>query len=211
MSMINRYLHGEINATELRAYAKSNPVLLEEAEAAIAKVEAADEAALIAGASKVFVGTEGSDTYDGDPEDELIVGLGGDDNLQGGGGADVIMAGDGNDLVHGGLGDGADDTIYGGDGNDMMCWTPKGDGNDFFDGGNGRDYIMVSLAGTRHNNIQEALEAGYIRIDIDDDPGFDPKFTQFGSLMVPDGASGVVTGPAGETLTFRNVERIKGC
>ena len=79
------------------------------------------------------VGSAGSDTFNGTPRADVIVGLGGNDRIDGRGGNDVICGGLGND------------TLLGGDGNDHLLGERGGDslagglGNDVLKGGPGVD------------------------------------------------------------------------
>jgi hypothetical protein len=105
-------------------------------------------------------GTNGNDTLQGTPGDDVIHGFDGNDTIYGNGGDDLICGGKGNDNLYGSAGkdklygsdghdklygdEGADilygndgiDQLQGGDGNDILR---GGDGDDKLDGGDGHD------------------------------------------------------------------------
>jgi sugar lactone lactonase YvrE len=69
------------------------------------------------GRTATIVGTEGDDTIDGSPFDDVMVGLGGEDTLAGSGGDDRICGGDGGDDIDG---QGGRDRCDGGKGRDEL-------------------------------------------------------------------------------------------
>lgn len=144
----------------------------------------------------------------GTTDDDIIFGTSGNDILGGFGGEDILFGGDGNDTLDGGLRDGANDVLMGGDGDDVAFWGPSRDGSDTFIGGDGHDQLRLDLYGTGHSSPQSAFESGYLTLTIEGDPDFIPEFDAQGCLILPEGASGIITGPTGETLTFEGVELI---
>jgi len=144
----------------------------------------------------------------GTSQDDYMIGGDGDDTLVGMGGSDVILGGDGNDTLDGGYLDGADDVVLGGEGNDLFFWGPSRDGSDFFDGGEGNDDLRIDMRGTGQPSLQAALDSGYLTLTIEGDPDFVPTFDDQGNMVLPDGVSGTITGPTGETIRFTDVETI---
>lgn len=80
-------------------------------------------------------GTNGADTLNGGPGNDLIHAGAGADTLNGRGGADVLV------------GDRGADNVNGGTGNDAILWT-NGDGSDTVDGGGGTDTQVVEGSNT---------------------------------------------------------------
>jgi Ca2+-binding RTX toxin-like protein len=148
----------------------------------------------------------------GTNEDDFIVGGDGNDKVTGKGGEDFIVGGDGNDTLDGGYKDHADDVAVGGEGNDTFFWGLDKDGSDTFIGGEGNDKIELDMATVAENNIQDAFNNGTWDIQLMDADGNPVQITDDmwdnGALMLPDEASGVITGPNGDTLTFIGVETI---
>jgi Ca2+-binding RTX toxin-like protein len=74
--------------------------------------------------------------YQGNGDDEIIIGASSDDTIHGGGGNDLICAGRG------------DDTLVGGSGNDQL----EGEiGNDTLEGGEGSDILAGELGNDTHD------------------------------------------------------------
>lgn len=199
MSIINKFKSGEITAGELRDMAAKDPALRAELSSFLDEELSDDELMGVAAAGAWLKGTNA---------DDFIVGGDGRDRLYGGGGEDVLMGGDGSDTLDGGFRDNASDVLMGGDGNDVAIWGPSKDGSDFFDGGDGYDLLKVDLTATGHDSIQAALEGGYLTLSIAGDPDFVPAFDENGNLVLPEGVSGQITGPTGESMTFTDVEKI---
>jgi len=82
-----------------------------------------------------IIGTEGDDTLEGTPGDDVICGFGGNDTITGGPGADQLQGEAGNDTIEGGE---VPDTIGGGIGNDNLHGGP---GVDIIRGNAGADTI----------------------------------------------------------------------
>jgi Ca2+-binding RTX toxin-like protein len=146
--------------------------------------------------------------------DDNMSGGVGDDSVIGGAGADTISTGAGNDIIDGSVWEdgGADDVAYGGTGNDMYIWTPSGHGSDTFDGGEGYDRLTLDLGDT---SVHDAFNNGDIQISLTDADGNPVEITDSmwgynGSLSLPEGVSGTITGPDGDVMTFTNVESIEG-
>lgn len=201
MSVILKFKSGEISKAELLELAAKDPSLRAEAAQLLNEKMSDDELAGIAAAGSWTRGTK---------DDDFMVGTDGRDNLYGGGGDDVLSGGGGNDFLDGGNRDGADDILLGGDGNDAAFWEPSADGSDYFDGGDGTDAILLDLRGTGQSSLQAAFESGYLTITIAGDPDYVPSFNDAGKLILPEGATGQITGPTGETLTFTDVEKVQG-
>ncbi|MGE4506788.1 MAG: calcium-binding protein [Desulfovibrionaceae bacterium] len=153
-------------------------------------------------------GTGEGDTLLGYGGDDTLFGGSGNDTINGGAGADVISGGDGNDRLDGGYNDGENDVVFGGEGNDTFYWGPAKDGSDYFDGGEGDDTIKLDLSDYGVSSLQDAYEQGLFSISIEGDPDYEPTFNNKGQIVFPEGASGTITGPTGETLTFTDVEYI---
>ncbi len=149
----------------------------------------------------------------GTNDDDFMIGGDGDDKMLGKGGEDILIGGDGDDTLDGGFRDGADDIAYGGAGNDAFNWGPTQDGSDVFIGGEGNDRIELDLFTLSEGNIQDAYNNGSIDISLTDASGNPVEITDDmwvnGTLQLPDGSSGTITGPSGDTLTFSDVEVIK--
>ena len=149
----------------------------------------------------------------GTNDDDFMIGGDGDDKMVGKGGEDILIGGDGDDTLDGGYKDGADDIAYGGDGNDVFFWGPTKDGSDTFIGGEGNDTLKLDLKFQSENNIQDAFNNGTLDITLFDSSGNPVEITDDmwvnGSLQLPEGSSGTITGPEGDTLTFADVEVIK--
>ncbi|MGE4428875.1 MAG: calcium-binding protein, partial [Solirubrobacteraceae bacterium] len=142
----------------------------------------------------------------------FVDGGGGDDYIYAGDGASDIHGGAGNDTLDGGIMDGADDNLHGDAGDDMAIWGISGDGSDTFDGGEGNDVLTLDGLGG-NESVQDALADGEFSIALTDANGdpvelTDDMFDEYGNLHLPEGVSGVITGPHGDTLTFQNVEII---
>lgn len=96
--------------------------------------------------SVVWVGTPGSDLYQGTDGDDELSGLGGSDLIYGNGGNDIVNGGEGDDLLYGGSGNdllngqGGNDSIYGEDGDDILV---PGSGSGTLDGGAGDDLFVI--------------------------------------------------------------------
>lgn len=90
------------------------------------------------------LGTEGSETLNGNGGADIINALDGDDTLHGNEGNDTLNGGAGNDLLYGGIGN---DLLNGGTGNDTLDGSDGddtlngGEGNDTLNGGNGSDVL----------------------------------------------------------------------
>ena len=180
------------------------------------------EGAMVSGhdISLLAIGTDGDDTMGGGVGDDEITGQDGDDQLSGGagddnlfgdGGSDTISGGEGDDYMDGGYGDDAADLISGGAGDDIYVWTPSGDGSDTFDGGLGNDMLLLDM--DPGVSVQDAVTDGDIEINLVDADGNPVEITadmwgRDGSLILPEGVTGTVTGPDGDVLTFQNLERI---
>ncbi|MBU1612327.1 MAG: hypothetical protein KKC99_10840 [Proteobacteria bacterium] len=158
--------------------------------------------------SDTLIGGAGNDFLSGGDGSDTLIGGDGNDTLFGGQGSDVLMGDDGNDTLDGGFKDGANDTVFGGEGNDTYYWGNSKDGSDVFDGGEGTDTLRIDLD-SGGKNIESAFNAGEFTITIDGNPNYVPTFDDQGNIVLPEGCSGVITGPTGETLTFTNVEYIK--
>lgn len=162
-----------------------------------------------------FTGTDGDDDIFGGASDDTIRGGEGDDYLDGGEGGDLLLGGEGDDTMDGGFGDGADDLAMGGAGDDTYIWGLSGDGNDTFQGGEGENSIELDLGslGGSYGALQQALEAGALTIEFTDDDGNPVELTadmwdDEGNLNLPEGVTGTITGPGGETLNFSDVKTI---
>ncbi|MDB5551956.1 MAG: Ca2+-binding protein toxin-related [Rhizobium sp.] len=84
-------------------------------------------------------------TFNGNGDDNTIIGSINDDVIRGKGGEDLLYGGFGNDLISGG---GGDDFLFGEDGNDTLI---GGAGNDSLAGGDGNDI----LTGAKGNDTME--------------------------------------------------------
>lgn len=160
-----------------------------------------------------FDGGRGDDYIKGGGGDDTLTGGQGDDTLMGGHGADVIDGGEGNDYLDGGYQDNADDVVSGGAGDDIFVWGVSGDGNDSFDGGEGNDILGLDFDSLDESNVKGAYDNGTLDITLTDAGGnpvaiTDEMWDSNGNLILPDGTSGVITGPDGDTMTFENVETI---
>ncbi|NBB14527.1 hypothetical protein GVN21_04030 [Caulobacter sp. SLTY] len=96
---------------------------------------------IITGVENV-IGSQVSDTLEGDGGDNVLTGLGGNDALVGHGGNDTLVGGAGEDFLRGRDGD---DLMQGGADNDFL---QGGEGNDTFDGGDGFDRASLFLIAT---------------------------------------------------------------
>ena len=94
---------------------------------------------IITGVENV-IGSQISDTLDGDHGNNVLTGLGGDDLLIGEGGDDTLHGGAGEDFLRGRDGN---DIAYGGADNDFFS---GGEGNDLMDGGDGFDRASMFLS-----------------------------------------------------------------
>lgn len=100
------------------------------------------------GETATFVGTNGSDQFNGGPGRDVVVALGGNDDIDAGGGDDLICAGGGSDEVDG---DAGNDRIYGQGGNDEMDGQAGDDtliggrGTDDADGETGNDRCVAEI------------------------------------------------------------------
>ena len=101
---------------------------------------------------------------------------------------------------------------WGGSGDDSCLWRGHGEGNDFFHGGEGEGKDTIRLW-----NLGETLEQNWERGDLNlaltdaDGNNVDitaDMFDSHGNLNLPEGLSGILTGPMGNTLTFDRVEKI---
>lgn len=165
-----------------------------------------DSADLIVGADR------NSNYIDAGAGGDIIVGGESSDHIDGGNDGDLIYAGGGNDYISGGSGDNADDVAFGGQGDDIFAWGITGDGNDFFDGQDGNDNLKLGLE--NDDSIQEAYNNGDFAIALTDGDGNSVEITADmwdadGNLNLPEGVSGVITGPDQDTLTFTDVEVIR--
>ena len=113
-----------------------------------------------------FVGTDGVDTINGTPGNDVISAGAGNDTINGLGGNDVICPGAGNDTVNGGAGD------------DLVVADSTRDGADTVNGGPGRDLARYSARVTAMNisldgvaNDGETGEGDNIRTDVEDVAG----------------------------------------
>jgi Ca2+-binding RTX toxin-like protein len=156
----------------------------------------------------LLIGNDGDDRLYGSGGDDTLLGGEGRDKLMGGSGSDLLSGGAGNDYMDGGYRDGANDVALGGFGDDYYVWGTTRDGSDVFDGGQGKDTLVLEMSGTR-TSVQGALESGHMTLSIEGDPDFTPSFDSKGNLVLPEGSSGTITGPNGDTLTFTNVEMIR--
>ncbi|WGM40406.1 hypothetical protein [Caulobacter sp. NIBR1757] len=86
------------------------------------------------------IGSQISDTLDGDNNNNVLTGLGGDDLLIGEGGDDTLIGGAGEDFLRGRDGN---DIAYGGADNDFFS---GGEGNDLMDGGDGFDRVSMGIS-----------------------------------------------------------------
>ncbi len=86
-----------------------------------------------------LAGGDGNDTLNGLDGDDTLLGGDGADSLEGGAGDDILEGGDSNDHVHGGAGD---DDLSGGDGDDHFI---GGSGDDTMSGGDGTDTYVLAL------------------------------------------------------------------
>ncbi len=86
------------------------------------------------------IGSQISDTLDGDNNNNVLTGLGGDDLLIGEGGDDTLHGGAGEDFLRGRDGN---DIAYGGADNDFIA---GGEGDDLMDGGDGFDRASMFLS-----------------------------------------------------------------
>lgn len=164
------------------------------------------------GGDDTIHGGAGNDVLAGDDGNDTLYGEAGDDTLAGNAGADTLYGGTGDDVLDGGIGDRADDVAHGGAGDDAYVWGVSGDGNDTFHGGEGDDKLQLDL-GWGGNTIQEAYDNGVWTIELKDADNNSIEITDEmwdgnGNLILPDGATGVITGTNSETLTFDGVERI---
>ncbi|MGL1861378.1 MAG: hypothetical protein OCC46_02515 [Pseudodesulfovibrio sp.] len=100
------------------------------------------------------------------------------------------------------------DHAFGGEGDDNYIWGTTLDGNDTFTGGDGNDELKLELHGTGQSSLQGAFENGYLTLTIEGQPDFVPTFDSNGHMILPEGVSGTITGPTGETMSFTNVETI---
>ena len=97
----------------------------------------------------------------------------------------------------------------------FRSWGLTGDGNDTFHGGSGDDTLALNLDNVNANTIQDAYDNGDWTIELKDADGneiavTDDMWNEYGNLNLPDGATGVITGSDGETMTFDGVESITG-
>lgn len=89
--------------------------------------------------NNTLAGGDGNDTLNGLDGDDILLGGDGADSLEGGAGDDTLEGGDSNDHVHGGAGD---DDLSGGDGDDHFM---GGSGDDTMSGGDGTDTFVLAL------------------------------------------------------------------
>jgi hypothetical protein len=88
-------------------------------------------------------GSDGDDSIEGTPENDVIFAGNGDDTIDGGGGNDIIVGGGGNDTITGG---GGKDSIEGGAGNDKILGDVEGSGKgdvEAAQAGGGADKIIA--------------------------------------------------------------------
>lgn len=219
MSIIDDFKSGRCSKADLFERAKGDSVL--KAEVMALRGEPLKEKELESIAAGATYGHHTDDTIVGGAGFDCIFGMGGNDTLYGGGGndklygdggEDVLYGGSGNDTLSGGDGDGADDVAYGGSGDDKFYWGTSPDGSDTFDGGSGEDTIMLDFGDNGASSVQQAYDNGDITIVLTNEDGESIEITDDmwneGQLSLPDGCFGVITGPTGETLTFRDVETI---
>jgi len=133
----------------------------------------------------------------------------GNDTLKGGAGDDVLRGGEGNDKLFGGAGDDVleggkgNDTLKGGAGDDTFIYN-TGDGNDTIVGGKGQDVLHLA-------SLSPAVFAA--DWEITDKKG---KPVDISKLITEDGeidlsslkGAGTITGPDGETISFKSLESI---
>ena len=144
----------------------------------------------------VIDGQDGNDFIDGQAGDDVLRGGAGDDTVVGGADNDFLFGGTGQDTLAGGTGDdvleggaGAD-VIYGGDDSDVI----KGGAGDVVDGGTGgNDHDILDLTGQGPFIIENET------VDADED-------STSGTIVFVDGDGN----PTGETLTFSEIEEIRG-
>jgi len=200
---MDRVKKGKNPKEELGAMAESDSSVSIEASELLNDEMSDDELEGIAAAGSWVKGTK---------DDDFMIGGDGDDKMVGNGGEDFLVGGDGNDTMDGGYRDGADDVAVGGDGNDTFIWGLTRDGSDTFVGGPGNDTIELDL-GNNSTSIQEAYDNGDWSIEVVDASGnpveiTDDMWDEHGNLLLPDEASGVITGTDGNTMTFSGVEMI---
>lgn len=205
MSIFDRFKKGEISRKELRDMAEKDPSLRTEIASLLNEEMSDDELEGIAAAGYIRGGTD----------DDFLVGTDGNDTLYGRGGADFLSAGDGDDKMDGGARDGAGDVAFGGDGDDTYYWGLSKDGSDTFIGGEGTDVLKLDLELTGNYDIKGAFESGAWDISVLDSNNnpiqiTDDMWDSNGHLNLPPGSSGQIIGPTGETLSFSDVEIIRG-
>lgn len=149
------------------------------------------------------------DFLDGNPEADLIIGLGGNDTLFGNDGADTLDGGGGRDWLAGGAGN---DLLLGGGGNDELQAGPGEDtlrgglGNDFFttDGLAPRTFLAVGGAGGDFFDIKEG-DQGSIDGGAADFDTLRLYWTGGGAVtLTPDLATAT-----GRTLLIAGIERFE--
>ncbi|MFE3835668.1 Hint domain-containing protein [Pseudogemmobacter sonorensis] len=149
--------------------------------------------------------TSGGDSFDGQASGEgvMVFAGGGEDTVLGGSGNDSIDGGTGNDLIDGGAGD---DSLLGDEGNDTLI---GGAGNDIQYGGGGDDVFALGdgfgqdtiLGGETGETLGDLIDASAVTGDMVLDLSYgDPSDPEQGVLSV--------TGGAGDTAVFSEIERV---
>jgi Ca2+-binding RTX toxin-like protein len=102
--------------------------------------------------------------FNGNGDDNTIIGSINDDVIKGKGGNDMLYGGFGNDFINGGVGadflfgEDGDDNLVGGRGND---WLSGGNGNDILTGGRGNDTMEGGLGADQFKGGQGIDTADY--------------------------------------------------
>lgn len=107
------------------------------------------------------IGSEFSDTIEGNNSDNIILGNGADDHINSRLGHDIVYGGDGNDEIQTGGQSSSNlnsSTFYGGNGNDTLLGFHAG--TDLLDGGEGDDYLNGTGTLFGGNGIDTLLGAG---------------------------------------------------
>ncbi len=145
-------------------YKKENRIeSIKFADGTVADIHAIQE--LIPNKEGVYIGTDESETIEGDPDYNDI--------LYGGGGDDMITGSDNNDLIYGEGGkdtiraDKGDDTLYGGSGDDSYIYRP-GDGHDTILDSSGLDTLKFG-AGIDAENLHVSRDGNDVTISFNAD------------------------------------------
>ncbi len=160
-------------------------------------------------------GADHDDTLTDETGKDTLYGGQEDDDLYGGDGSDLLLGGRGDDTLDGGWEDGSDDLAMGGEGDDTFIWGLSGDGNDTFEGGEGENRLELDLSSLdeEYGNLRQAFEDKTFSIALTDADGDPVELTgdlwdDEGNLNLPEGVTGTITGPYGETLSFTNVKTV---